>query len=84
MLRRQGRNRRGINAAAEQCSAFAQRRSEQNVADLSAMAGAYAYLNTTGTVSGRAAAADAAARVIASARPFHAWIHSAEGVAKAV
>lgn len=51
-------------------SAFAQRRSEQNVADLSAMAGAYAYLNTTGTVSGRAASADAAARVIATANGY--------------
>jgi Flp pilus assembly protein TadG len=51
-------------------SAFAQRRSEQNVADLSAMAGAYAYLNTTGAVSAKSAAADAAARLIATANGY--------------
>jgi hypothetical protein len=51
-------------------SAFAQRRSEQNVADLSAMAGAYAYLNTTGPVAGRSAAAEAAARMIATTNGY--------------
>jgi Flp pilus assembly protein TadG len=51
-------------------SAFAQRRNEQNVADLSVMAGAYAYLNTSGTVTGKSAAADAAARAIATANGY--------------
>jgi hypothetical protein len=51
-------------------SAFAQRRNEQNVADLSAMAGAYAYLNATGTVPVRSAAADAAARQIATTNGY--------------
>ena len=41
--------------------AFAQRRSEQNAADLAALAGANAYLNTNGTVAARTAAAQAAA-----------------------
>lgn len=45
--------------------AFAQRRDEQNAADLAAVAGANAYLNTNGTVAARTAAAQAAA--IASA-----------------
>ena len=45
--------------------AFAQRRSEQNAADLAALAGANAYLNTSGSVATRTAAAQAAA--IASA-----------------
>jgi len=39
-------------------SAFAQRRNEQNVADLSSMAGATAYLSTSGTTPVRSAAAD--------------------------
>lgn len=47
-------------------SAFAQRRQEQNVADLSAMAGAYAYINTPGTVAAKTAAADSAALLIAT------------------
>jgi Flp pilus assembly protein TadG len=51
-------------------SAFAQRRNEQNVADLSAMSGAYSYLNTSGTVAIRSAAADAAARQIATANGY--------------
>lgn len=51
-------------------SAFAQRRNEQNVADLSAMAGAYSYLSATGTVAVRSAAADAAARQIATANGY--------------
>lgn len=46
-------------------SAFAKRRDEQNVADLSAMAGAYAYLNTQGTIAAKSAAADAGAKQIA-------------------
>lgn len=51
-------------------SAFAQRRNEQNVADLSAMAGAYAYLSATGTVPARSAVADTAARQIATANGY--------------
>ncbi len=51
-------------------SAFAQRRNEQNVADLSAMAGAYSYLNATGTLPVRSAAADASARQIATANGY--------------
>jgi Flp pilus assembly protein TadG len=51
-------------------SAYAQRRNEQNVVDLSAMAGAYAYLNTGGTVAVRSAAADAGARAIATANGY--------------
>ena len=42
----------------------------QNVVDLSAMAGAYAYLNTSGTVAVRSAAADAGARAIATANGY--------------
>lgn len=42
-------------------SAFAQRRGEQNAADLAAIAGANAYLNTSGPVAVRTAAAQAAA-----------------------
>jgi Flp pilus assembly protein TadG len=41
--------------------AFAQRRDEQNAVDLAALAGANAYLNTSGTVATRTAAAQAAA-----------------------
>lgn len=41
--------------------AFAQRRTEQNAADLAAIAGANAYLNTSGNVAARTSAAQAAA-----------------------
>jgi archaellum component FlaG (FlaF/FlaG flagellin family) len=51
-------------------STFAQRRDEQNVADLSAMAGAYAYLNAPGAVPARAAFATNAARTIATANGY--------------
>lgn len=51
-------------------AAFAQRRAEQGVADLAAMAGATAYLNTQGTVAAKTAAADAAARAIATANGY--------------
>ena len=51
-------------------SAFAQRREEQNVADLAAIAGATAHLNTTGDALTRAAAADAAAQSIAAANGY--------------
>ncbi len=46
-------------------SAFAQRREEQNVADLAAMAGATAHLNTKGDAATKQAAAIAAANQIA-------------------
>jgi Flp pilus assembly protein TadG len=51
-------------------SAFAQRRNEQNVADLAAMAGATAYLNTTGDTTAKRAAAEAAARTIATGNGY--------------
>lgn len=51
-------------------SAFAQRREEQNVADLAAIAGATAHLNTTGDSATKLAAADAAARSIATANGY--------------
>jgi hypothetical protein len=51
-------------------AAYAQRRAEQGVADLASMAGATAYLNTQGDVATKTAAADAAARVIATANGF--------------
>ena len=51
-------------------SAFAQRRNEQNVADLSSMAGATAYLSASGTPPVRSAAADAAARVVATSNGY--------------
>lgn len=47
-------------------SAYAQRRDEQNVSDLASVAGATTYLNTAGGAATKAAAADAAARSIAS------------------
>jgi Flp pilus assembly protein TadG len=46
-------------------SAYAQRRDEQNVADIAAVAGATAYLNTSGNSTAKAAAADAAAQSLA-------------------
>ena len=50
--------------------AFAQRRSEQNAADLAAIAGANAYLNTNGTVAQRTAAAQAAATASATSNGY--------------
>jgi hypothetical protein len=47
-------------------AAYAQRRGEQGVSDLASMAGATAYLNTPGGSVAKAAAADAAARSIAT------------------
>jgi Flp pilus assembly protein TadG len=47
-------------------SAFAQRRTEQNAADLAAMAGANAYLNLDSTIAARTAAATAAAAAAAT------------------
>jgi Flp pilus assembly protein TadG len=46
-------------------SAYAQRRDEQNVADIAAVAGATAYLNTAGNATAKATAADAAAHALA-------------------
>ena len=51
-------------------SSFAQRRTQQNVADLSAVAGANAYLSTLGTGAAKSAAADAAARSVALANGY--------------
>ena len=50
--------------------AFAQRRSEQNAADLAALAGANAYLNTNGTVAQRTTAAQSAARASATSNGY--------------
>ncbi len=50
--------------------AFAQRRDEQNAADLAALAGANAYLNTPGNVATRTAAAQAAAVASASSNGY--------------
>jgi Flp pilus assembly protein TadG len=50
--------------------AFAQRRDEQNAADLAALAGANAYLNTPGNVATRTAAAQAAAISSASSNGY--------------
>jgi Flp pilus assembly protein TadG len=51
-------------------SAFAQRRDQQNVADLAAMAGATAYLNAPGDAGAKTAAAEAAARSIAATNGY--------------
>ena len=51
-------------------AAYAQKRNEQNVADLAAIAGATAYLNTSGTVAARTTAAETAARSVATANGF--------------
>ena len=51
-------------------AAFAQRRAEQGVADLASMAGATAYLSTQGNVATKSAAADAAARLIATVNGY--------------
>ena len=51
-------------------SAFAQRRDEQNAADLAAMAGATAYLNTTGSALDKKTAAESAARAVAASNGY--------------
>ena len=51
-------------------AAYAQRRAEQGVADLASMAGATAYLSTQGNVATKSAAADAAARLIATVNGY--------------
>lgn len=58
-------------------SAFAQRRAEQNVADLAALAGATAALNTSGTAADRQVAAENAARATAAA---NGYVHGTDGV----
>lgn len=59
-------------------SAFAQRREEQNVSDLAAMAGATTYLNVTGSNTVKGAAAIQAAQAIAVA---NGYTNGAGGVA---
>ena len=51
-------------------AAFAQRRAEQGVADLAAMAGATAYLNTPGSAASKTAAAEVAAHAIAAVNGY--------------
>jgi Flp pilus assembly protein TadG len=51
-------------------AAYAQRRQQQSVADLAAMAGATAFLNTAGDYATKNAAADAAARTNATQNGF--------------
>ena len=51
-------------------SVFAQRRDQQTVADLAAMAGANAYLNATGTVDARKAYAESIAESVATANGY--------------
>jgi Flp pilus assembly protein TadG len=51
-------------------SAFAQRRDEQNVADLASMAGAMAFLNTTGNDTAKTTAAQAAAHSVAASNGY--------------
>jgi Flp pilus assembly protein TadG len=58
-------------------AAYAQRRAEQGVADLSSMAGATAYLNTQGDIATKSAAADAAARLIATANGYTQGVDNA-------
>ncbi len=59
-------------------AAYAQRRDEQGVADLASMAGATAYLNTQGDVATKSAAADAAARLIATANGYTEGVDDAD------
>jgi Flp pilus assembly protein TadG len=58
-------------------SAYAQRRDEQNVADIASVAGATAYLNTVGGSSAKSAAATAAAHALAVA---NGYAHGTNGV----
>jgi Tfp pilus assembly protein PilX len=58
-------------------AAYAQRRAQQGVADLASMAGATAYLNTQGSAGVKTAAADAAARVIATANGYTQGVDNA-------
>lgn len=58
-------------------SAFAQRRGEQNAADLAALAGANAYMNTTAPVAVRVAAAQAAALASAAKNGYTDGVNGA-------
>jgi Flp pilus assembly protein TadG len=58
-------------------SAFAQRRGEQNAADLASIAGANAYMNTSGTVAARTAAAQAAAIAAATRNGYTDGVNGA-------
>lgn len=58
-------------------STYAQRRSEQNVADLASLAGARAYLNTTGDQTAKTTAAEAAARAVAVTNGFSSGVGGA-------
>ena len=58
-------------------STFAQRRGEQNAADLAAVAGANAYMNTTGPVAARVAAAEAAAILSATRNGYTHGVNGA-------
>ncbi len=58
-------------------SAFAQRREEQNGADLASLAGANAYMNATGNATAKTTAAVAAARAAATR---NGYTHGANGV----
>ncbi len=51
-------------------SVFAQRRDEQTVSDLASVAGATAYLNTSGPVAAKGAAAELAARTVATSNGY--------------
>jgi hypothetical protein len=55
-----------VGLVLDSSSAYAQRRTEQNAADLAALAGANAYMNTPDTVAARTAAAIAAAQASAA------------------
>jgi len=59
-------------------SAYAQRRDEQNVADIASIAGATAYLNTAGNASAKSTAATAAAQSLAVA---NGYTHGTNGIA---
>ncbi|MEX1171414.1 MAG: pilus assembly protein TadG-related protein [Chloroflexota bacterium] len=59
-------------------SAFAQRRFEQNAADLAAVAGANAYMNASGSVAAKSAAAVAAAH---DAADRNGYVHGTDGAA---
>jgi Flp pilus assembly protein TadG len=58
-------------------SAYAQRRDEQNVADIASVAGATAYLNTTGGATAKSAAATAAAQSLAAT---NGYTHGTDGI----
>jgi Flp pilus assembly protein TadG len=61
-------------------SAFAQRREQQNVADVSALAGATAYLNTNGSIATKSAAAQSAALSVALANGHTTDVRTGENV----